>query len=76
MLDIKLINELPEEWIQEVKKEVPYEDIPYQLWDNDDKSEVQLLSHPEVAKKMIDYNNDLKKICDEKYIPSILNGTK
>jgi hypothetical protein len=71
MLDVTLQNELPKDWIEEVKKEVPFEDPPYLLWDRDDRSEVQLLSHPEIAKKMIDYNKDLKKLCDETYIPNI-----
>jgi acetoin utilization protein AcuC len=71
MLDVTLPNELPKDWIEEVKKEVPFEDPPYLLWDRDDRSEVQLLSHPEIAKKMIDYNKDLKKLCDETYIPNI-----
>ena len=66
--------ELPDTWIAEVKKDVPYEDAPILLWDRDDKSEVQLLSHPEIAKKMIDYNKDLKRICDEEYIPRIISS--
>ena len=76
MLDVNLPNELPEDWIKEVKKEVPYEETPYQLWDRDDRSEVQLLSHPEIAKKMIDYNKSLKELCDQQYIPNIQNGLK
>ncbi len=73
MLDVNLENELPESWINEVKKLLPYEDTPYLLWDRNDKAELQLLSHPEIAKKMIDYNKELKILCDEKYIPSIKN---
>lgn len=71
MLDVKLKNELPPEWIEQVKKDVPNEDTPYLLWDHDDKSEVQLLSHPEITKKMIDYNKELKNLCDNEYLPNI-----
>lgn len=74
MLDVDLKNELPDTWIAEVKKDVSYEDTPILLWDRDDKSEVQLLAHPEIAKKMIDYNKDLKRICDEEFIPRINSG--
>ncbi len=76
MLDVKLKNELPNDWIEQVKKEVPNEETPYLLWDRDDKSEVQLLSHPEIAKKMIDYNNDLKNLCDNEYLPNISQKIK
>ena len=71
MLEVDLKNELPQSWIHEVKEMVPYEDTPYLLWDRDDKAELQLLSHPEIAKKMIDYNKDLKRICEEKYLPNL-----
>jgi len=30
-----------------------------------------LLKYPELAKKMLDYNNSLIKICEEKYLPSL-----
>lgn len=71
MLDVEVDNELPVEWVQEVKKTISHEDTPYQLWDRDDKSEVQLLSNPEVAKKMIDYNKELRTLCEETFIPNI-----
>ena len=71
MLDVNLENELPLEWIEQVKNEVPNEEVPYLLWDRDDKTEVQLLSHPELAKKMIDYNKSLKALCDNEFIPNI-----
>ena len=71
MLDVELKNELPNDWIEQVKKEVPNEDTPYLLWDHDDKSEVELLSHPEITKKMIDYNKELKNLCDNEYLPNI-----
>ncbi|GAH87591.1 unnamed protein product [marine sediment metagenome] len=71
MLDVELKNELPDDWIEQVKKEVPNEDTPYLLWDHDDKSEVELLSHPEITKKMIDYNKELKNLCDNEYLPNI-----
>jgi acetoin utilization protein AcuC len=71
MLDVKLKNELPNDWIQQVKKDVPNEETPYLLWDHDDKSEVQLLSNPEITKKMIDYNKELKNLCDTEYLPNI-----
>jgi acetoin utilization protein AcuC len=71
MLDMDLENQLPESWIKEVKELVPFEDTPYVLWDNDDKTEVQLLSHPELAKKLQDYINQLIEVCDEKYLPAL-----
>ncbi|MHA1197019.1 MAG: acetoin utilization protein AcuC [Promethearchaeota archaeon] len=74
MLDVELENALPNSWVEEVKRLVPYEDVPYYLWDRDDRSEVQLLSHPESTRKMIEYNKDLKTICDEKFIPNIINS--
>jgi acetoin utilization protein AcuC len=71
MLDVNLENELPPEWIEQIKKEVPKEEVPYLLWDRDDKTEVELLSHPELAKKMIEYNKSLKALCDNEFIPNI-----
>lgn len=76
MLEFELENELPDDWIAEVKKSVSYEDTPYLLWDRNDKAEIQLLSHPEIAKKMIDYNKDLRELCDMRYIPNIHNLVK
>jgi len=72
MLGVELKNELPQSWINEVKELVPYEETPYLLWDRNDKAELQLLSHPEIAKKMIDYNKDLKMLCEEKYLPGLM----
>ena len=69
MLDVELKNELPDAWIQEVKINAPFEDTPYLLWDRGEIVEVQLLSHPEIAKRIIDYNKNLIKISDEKYLP-------
>jgi len=74
MLHVELPNELPTSWVNEVKELIPYEDIPYLLWDRNDKAELQLLSHPEIAKKMIDYNKDLKRLCEEKYLPDLLKA--
>jgi hypothetical protein len=71
MLEVNLENELPLEWIEQFKKEVPKEEVPYLLWDRDDRTEVELLSHPELAKKMIDYNKSLKALCDKEFIPNI-----
>jgi acetoin utilization protein AcuC len=71
MIDVELKNELPDEWVNQVKEEVPYETTPYLLWDRDDKAEIQLLSHPEIAKKMIDYNRELRALCDEEFIPNL-----
>jgi len=71
MLDVELINELPDSWIKEVKESVPYEDVPYSLWDRGEKIEVQMLSHPEIAKKIFDYTKELIKISDETYIPNL-----
>jgi acetoin utilization protein AcuC len=71
MLDVNLQNELPPEWIEQVKKEAPREDAPYLLWDRDDRTEVQLLSNPDLTKKMINYNKSLKALCDNEFIPNI-----
>ncbi|MHA1726554.1 MAG: acetoin utilization protein AcuC [Promethearchaeota archaeon] len=71
MLDVELKNELPASWIEEVKKKAPYEDTPYSLWDRDDQIEVELLSHPEIAKKMIEYGNQLISISEERYLPEL-----
>lgn len=72
MLDIELENELPDSWIKQTKKEVPYEDTPYLLWDRGDKGDVQLLANPESAKKMIEYTKSLIIVNEEEYLP-ILN---
>lgn len=71
MLDIELKNELPDSWIKEAKESAPYEDTPYLLWDRGEKVEIQLLSHPEIAKKMIEYTNSLIELANEKYIPHL-----
>ena len=76
MLEVELENALPDSWIDEVKKLVTYEETPYLLWDRNDKAEIQLLSHPEIAKKMIDYNKGLRELCDTKYLPNIHNLLK
>ncbi|MFW9930274.1 MAG: hypothetical protein ACFFD1_12840, partial [Candidatus Thorarchaeota archaeon] len=76
MLEVELENTLPDSWIDEVKRSVSYEETPYLLWDRNDKAEIQLLSHPEIAKKMIDYNKDLRELCDTKYLPNIDNLLK
>ncbi len=72
MLGVELKNQLPQSWIDEVKELVPYEETPYLLWDRNDKAELQLLSHPEIAKKMIDYNKELRMLCEEKYLPELM----
>ena len=71
MLEVEVDNKLPESWIAEVKQKVPHENTPYMLWDRADKSEVDLLANPEVAKKMIEYKNSLIKICEEKFLPPL-----
>ena len=71
MLDVELENRLPDSWIKEVKEKVPHEDTPYLLWDRGDKVAVQLLSNPEVAKKMISYTNSLISLNEEKYLPGL-----
>ena len=71
MLDIELENELPDSWIKEVKESAPYEDTPYLLWDRGEKVQVQMLSHPEITKKIIDYTKSLIEISNEKYIPNL-----
>lgn len=71
MLNVELENQLPDSWIKEVKEKVPFEETPYTLWDRGDKIEVQLLSHPELAKKMKDYTNSLIDHCQKKFVPSL-----
>ncbi len=71
MLDVELKNELPDSWIKEAKDSAPFEDTPYLLWDRGEKVEVQMLSHPEIAKKIIDYTKSLIEISNEKYIPNL-----
>lgn len=71
MLDIDLENELPDSWRKEVSHQVPNEDTPFSLWDNDDKSNVQLLANPEVAKKMFDYIKVLIETCENEYLPRL-----
>jgi acetoin utilization protein AcuC len=71
MLDVELKNELPDSWRKEVKENAPYEETPYLLWDRGEKVDVQMLSHPEIAKKIIDYNKMLIQISEEKYLPNI-----
>ena len=72
MLDVDLKNELPSEWINEVKQYVPNEDTPYLLWDRGDKVEVQHLSHPELALKIIEYTKSLVEFSNEKYLPNLV----
>ncbi|MFX1573947.1 MAG: acetoin utilization protein AcuC [Promethearchaeota archaeon] len=72
MLDVELKNELPGSWIKEVKEYAPYEDTPYLLWDRGEKVEVQMLSHPEIAKKIADYTKSLIEVSNEKYLPNLL----
>ncbi len=72
MLGVDLKNELPYEWIKEVKKFVLNEDIPYLLWDRGDKVEVQMLSHPEITKKIIEHTKSLIEISNERYLPNLI----
>ncbi|UCD01816.1 MAG: acetoin utilization protein AcuC [Promethearchaeota archaeon] len=74
MLDVELENKLPDSWIKEVKEKVPYEDTPYVLWDRGEIVEVEWLSHPEVAKKIIDYTKSLIDLSNEKYIPNLVKS--
>jgi acetoin utilization protein AcuC len=71
MLDVELKNEVPESWIKEVKQDAPYEDTPYLLWDRGEKVEVQMLSHPEIAKKIVDYTKSLIEVSNEKFLPNL-----
>jgi hypothetical protein len=74
MLDVELPNALPDNWIKEVKEQVPFEDTPYLLWDRGEKVEVQMLKNPEIAKKIIDYSNSLIEHSDEKYLPNLIRS--
>ncbi|UCC20513.1 MAG: acetoin utilization protein AcuC [Promethearchaeota archaeon] len=71
MLDIELKNELPDSWIKEVKKSVPFEDTPYLLWDRGEKVEIQWLSQPEIARTIMNYTKSLIDLSNEKYIPKL-----
>jgi len=71
MLDIELENKLPDSWIREVKENAPYEETPYLLWDRGEKVEVQWLSQPEIAKKIINYTKSLIEISNERYLPKL-----
>ena len=71
MLEVDLKNELPHEWIKEVKESVPFEDTPYLLWDRGEKVEVQMLSHPEITKQIIEYTKSLIEISNERYLPNL-----
>ena len=71
MLDVDLENELPDSWIKQVKDNVTYEETPYLLWDRGEKVEVQMLSHPEIAKKIIDYTKSLVEFSNENYLPNL-----
>ena len=66
-----VISFLMRSWIQEIKENVPNEDTPYLLWDRGEKVQVQMLSHPEITKKIIDYTKSLIEISNEKYIPNL-----
>jgi len=74
MLDVELENKLPDSWIKEVKEKVPTEHTPYLLWDRGDIVEVQWLSHPELAKKIIDYTKSLIELSNEKYLPNLIKS--
>ncbi|MFX1419682.1 MAG: acetoin utilization protein AcuC [Promethearchaeota archaeon] len=71
MLDVELKNELPNSWIEEVKKSAPFEETPYLLWDRGEKIEVQWLSQPEIAKKIMNYTKSLIELSNERYIPKL-----
>jgi acetoin utilization protein AcuC len=71
MLGVSLENHLPHKWVEEVRQKVSHEETPHNMWDHDDKIEVQLLSHPELAAKMYNYVDKLIHTCDEKYLPNI-----
>jgi len=72
MLDIELSNELPDDWIKEVKDKAPFEETPYTLWDRGEKVEVQMLRNPEIAKKIIDYTNSLINYSEENFLPELI----
>lgn len=71
MLDVELNNELPDNWINQFKKEVPYEETPYLLWDRGEKVVVKMLKNPEIAKKIVDYTNSLIEYSNNHYIPGL-----
>ena len=74
MLDVELENELPRSWIEEAKDKAPNEDRAYLLWDRDDKTKVDLLANPEIAKEMINYTKSLIEVCNEKFIPALIKS--
>ncbi|MFX1237893.1 MAG: acetoin utilization protein AcuC [Promethearchaeota archaeon] len=74
MLDVELENKLPEAWYEEFKEKVPFEKAPFYLWDRADEIQRKFLADSEIAKKMIEHNNELIRICKEQYIPAIKSG--
>ncbi|MFX1260260.1 MAG: hypothetical protein ACFFAN_20610, partial [Promethearchaeota archaeon] len=71
MLDVELENKLPDNWVREIREKVKNEEIPYLLWDRGDDVQVQLLSNPEIAKKIVEYNKTLLETCENKYLPNL-----
>ncbi|MHA1147642.1 MAG: acetoin utilization protein AcuC [Promethearchaeota archaeon] len=73
MLEVELKNELPDDWRQEAVNKAPFEEKPIMLWDRADKNTQMLLANPDSTKKMIEYLNQLIKICNNEYLPRISN---
>lgn len=71
MLGVKLNDDLPEEWVKECYRLAPDEPEPETMFDKSDSITLDLLSHPELKKKMVDYTNDLIKFCQENFIPNL-----
>ncbi len=73
MLGAWLENELPEEWISEVKAKVREEQTPYLLWDRDDDVQKTLMrdENQEYYKKLAEYTNMLIETCEKEYLPSL-----
>jgi len=72
MLDVALKNELPDDWIKEIKEKVLYAETPHLLWNQNEKVEQKMFSHPEFIKKKIEYTNSLIDLSNEKYLLNLV----
>ena len=71
MLGVKLDNELPQEWVKECYRSAPDEPHPEEMFDRSDAITLELLSHPELQKQMVDYINSLIEFCQENFVPNL-----
>jgi len=76
MLDVELNNDLPKEWKKECHINASDEIAPTTMFDKNDKLVLELFSHTELKKRMMDYYDMLIKVSREKYIPNLKNAVK